>query len=94
MTEKRPREASEVTYEKLPKIVDATILSDGVIQIDMNVKMAPFTTKSCLLTPEALLSLVREYGAIPPAAETEIPGIPILEEEAIFEDEDEVEETG
>lgn len=71
---------------KAPKIKDAEITEDGCLVITFNAasKVYPHTPKA-IFTPDVLLGLVEEYAEIPPAQETDYPGIPIVTEEAVFD---------
>ena len=79
-----PREKERL---KEPKIRDAAITEDGCLLVTFNQKVYPHTADA-IFTPEALLSLVEEYGEIPPASEADFPGIPVVDEEAIFDEDD------
>lgn len=75
--------------QKLPKIVDAELTEDGMLLIEMNIAFKMGNSKKILLPPETLLALGETYASMPPATDTDYPGIPILEETDIFdEDED------
>jgi hypothetical protein len=68
------------------KILDAEITEDGCIKVSFNSagKVYPHTADA-IFTPEALLSLIEEYGDIPPAGDTDYPGVPIVDEDMIFD---------
>jgi hypothetical protein len=83
--------------EKEPKILDAEIIDDGII-VELNKKLYPHTSK-VILTSELVMALAEEYGEIPDEKDTDFPGIPIVDEEDVFdsapvgpEDEEEEEE--
>lgn len=79
-----------------PKVLDAEILSDGAIVVDFNHKFLPKCGRAIFM-PEVLYELAKRYGEIPRPDETDFPGVPVLEWDAVFpddDDEDEGDETG
>lgn len=78
---------------KNPKVKDATITEDGSILIEFNEKIYPHT-KSAIFTPQALLALVSEYGEIPPVGTNDFDGIPMVDYEDVFDDDDSPERNG
>jgi hypothetical protein len=78
--------------EKPPKVKDAEITEDGCIVIDLGVKLYPHTTK-VLFTPDVLLALAKDYGDIPPQDSNDFPGIPVVDVDGVYDDEEEVEES-
>jgi hypothetical protein len=80
---------------KPPVVRNVEITEDGCIIVEFDRKLAPafFHTTKAIFEPEALFGLVQDFGMIPTAAETDFPGLPIVTEEAMMEDEDEEEDT-
>lgn len=74
--------------EKPAKVKDAEITDDGCIVIDLGVKLYPHTTK-VLFTPDVLLELAKDYGEIPPSDFNDFPGVPVVDFEAVYEDDEE-----
>lgn len=70
------------------KVIDATISGDGSIEIEFNHAVPGFPLRSCVFTPEVLHRLAAQYGEIPPDAATEFPGVPMVEEDDLFEDDE------
>lgn len=71
---------------KSPRVVDAEITEDGYIVIEFNSasKVYPHTSKA-VFSPEVLIWLVEKYGEIPPAEDTEYPGLPMVDESILSE---------
>ena len=76
---------------KEPKVMGAEITDDGCIIIEFNTKLYPHTAK-CIFPPEVLLGLAEDYGSIPPKDDTDFPGVPIVTEEAMLEEDGEEED--
>jgi hypothetical protein len=74
--------------EKEPKVKDAEITEDGCIVIDLGVKLYPHTTK-VLFTPDVLLRLAKDYGDIPPQDSNDFPGIPVVDLDGVYDEDDE-----
>lgn len=74
---------------KVPKIVDAEVLEDGMICIEMNLALPLGNSKKILLPAETLYALAEEHASIPPAADTDFPGVPVLAYEDVFSDDEE-----
>lgn len=70
--------------KKPPTIVDAEITDDGCIIITMNQAFKMGNSKKIMLPPETLFSLGEEYASMPPASETDYPGVPVIEEADVF----------
>lgn len=69
-----------------PKVADAEITEDGSIVVKFNGKLRPYPhTDTAIFTPELLLALVEEYSEIPPAGDTDYPGVPIVDHDGVFE---------
>ncbi len=73
--------------EKQPKVTGAEITDDGCIIVEFNYKLYPHTSKA-IFEPEALLALAQEHGEIPKASETDFPGIPLVTEASVFDEEE------
>lgn len=87
-----PAEPKDDGYEvDLPKVRECEITEDGFLVVEFDRKIEPgFNhTKRAVFDPEALYALVCAYGEIPPAEETEFAGIPHVEYEDVFPDDDE-----
>lgn len=80
--------------KKLPKILDAELTEDGMIVIEMNVAFPMGNSKKIILPPETLLALGETYASMPAAADTDYPGVPVIQERDVFQDEGEDPDTG
>lgn len=77
--------------EKPPVVRNAEITDDGCLIVEFDRKLTPgfhHTTKA-IFEPEVLFGLTQDFGMIPPAAETDFPGLPIVTEEAMISAEEE-----
>ena len=68
---------------KEPKVLDATITSDGCVIVQMNQKIYPHT-KDILFTPQVLIDLAETYGIIMPRDNNDFPGVPVVDSDAVF----------
>jgi hypothetical protein len=73
---------------KPPEVRNAEITDDGCLIVEFNIKLYPHTAK-CVFTPEVLYGLAEDFGSIPPKEETDFPGIPIVTEESMMEEDGE-----
>ena len=64
----------------------AEVTDDGSIIIEFNQSVYPHTKKA-IFTAEALFSLVEDYGEIPEKEDTDFPGVPLVDHEAVYADE-------
>jgi hypothetical protein len=74
--------------EDIPKITDAEITEDGAILIKFD-RFPMKAKKKVLFYPEALFAIAQEYAEI--ETEGDFAGYPAVYEEAIFPDEEEIE---
>lgn len=72
---------------KNPKVQDAEITEDGALVVKFNRSVLYPQTKQVIFTPEALHAIAEDYGVMPEPDENDFPGIPIVTEEAIYEEE-------
>ena len=80
--------AKEEKRRKELRVVDAEITDDGCIIIEMNDKFKMGNSKKILFPPETIFALGEEYASMPPAKDTDYPGVPVVEEEDVFSDDD------
>lgn len=78
--------------KKPPQIVDAEILGDGAILIEMNIAFPLGNSKKIILPADTLAGLIEEHASMPPASDTDFPGVPILEYWDVFEDPEDTED--
>ena len=81
--------------DKPPKVMDAEISADGLLMVQFNQQVKPFTGKKAVFTPEALLRIIEEYGEIPDSEDLEdkdYAGMPHVDEADVFDDEKESED--
>lgn len=73
--------------QKPIKILDAEITADGCVIVELNVALKMGNSKKLMLPPETVFALGEECASMPPAADTDYPGVPVVEETDIWEDE-------
>lgn len=76
------------------KVKNAEITEDGCLIIEMNDKFKMGNTNKILFPPETIFSLGEEYASMPPPNTTDYPGIPVVEEEDVFSDDEEEPDQG
>lgn len=75
--------------KKPPLIVDAEITEDGMLVVELNVALPLGNSKKIILPADTLVGLAEEHASIPPAADTDYPGVPVLAYEDVFKDDEE-----
>ena len=75
--------------KKPPSIVDAEITDDGMLVIELNQAIPLGNSKKIILPADTLMGLAEEYASMPPAADTEYPGVPVLEYWDVFSEDEE-----
>ena len=69
------------------QVNEVEILDDGSVMITMNAKLYPNEPR-IIFTAEALWEIAKEWAEIPRPDETDMPGIPLVDEGDVFEDDD------